>query len=108
MEHDRDMYPSKREVAYLGEKTPSNVFHLHRLIEWFPQSVIFYIFRDPIAVLESEVNKRNKPGYPIKKSNPLYAYGLVGFVLVSWWLGARKALRHRNYTGLVFVSYEIV
>src|SRR3989344_1618223 len=80
--------PDKPHIKHLGEKTPSNIFHVGRILKWFPDATILFIYRNPIDVLKSEVNKGHKPDYPLSKSNPLYAYGLIAYVFTEWLLAS--------------------
>ena len=82
----------EKDIKYIGEKTPLNIFHIRRLFKWFPNAQILFIYRNPIDVLRSEVNKKNKPDYFLAKDNPLYPYGLVVFVFFEWLLAALIAL----------------
>ena len=72
--------------AIAGEKTPSHVFHIKKLLEWFPQARVIQMIRDPRAVLASEIHKDVKPDYPLKKKNLFYNLGLVLAVSCSWYL----------------------
>ena len=98
----------KARIKYLGEKALTNVFHLGKILKWFPDAMILFIYRNPLNVLKSEVNKNLKPDYPFSKSNPLYAYGLIVYVFGYWLLAAMIALfyRARYRNNVVFVSYD--
>lgn len=100
----------KPRLKYLGEKTPSNIFHVGEILGWFADATVLFIYRSPLDVLKSEVNKGHKPDYPLKKSNPLYAYGLVAYVFLEWLLAAVLALahRHRCPNNVVFISYDFM
>lgn len=61
-------------------------------------------------MLKSEVNKRNKPDYPLNKENTLYVYGLVVFVFFEWLLAAviafcNKAMHKDKF---IIISYEFL
>ena len=73
---------NQKKIA--GEKTPSHLYHIPELLEWFPQAKIIHIIRDPRAVLSSEINKDAKPDYPIKKRGFLYNTGLFIYVWLQW------------------------
>jgi len=101
---------NKHNVKYLGEKTPANIFHLCKIFSWFPEAKAVFIFRNPINVLKSEANKERKPDYPIKKSNPLYNFGIILFVFFEWILSSIIALYYRKVMGEAFiiVNYESI
>lgn len=44
----------------LGEKTPGHLNHIPTLLEWFPSAKIIHTFRDPRAILISELKKMRK------------------------------------------------
>ena len=85
-----------------------NIFHVKQLFSWFPDATILFIYRNPIDVLRSEVNKPQKRDYPLRKKNLLYASGLVMFVFFEWLLAAVIALYnnavHKEY--FFVISYE--
>lgn len=78
----------KKRLKYIGEKTPSNVFHVKQLYEWFPDSTMLFLYRNPIDVIRSEVNKDHKPDYPVNRGSVLYASGLVAYVVFVWFVAA--------------------
>ncbi|MEQ9440432.1 MAG: sulfotransferase [Cyclobacteriaceae bacterium] len=67
-----------------GEKTPSNLYQLEKLTDWFPKGKVLHIIRDPRAVFVSQINKKNKPNYPLQKDNPLYKLGIFFYVWTGW------------------------
>ncbi len=46
----------------LGEKTPSHFNYVPTLLEWFPNAKVIQTFRDPRAILVSELKKMRKKG----------------------------------------------
>jgi sulfotransferase family protein len=108
---ERDLMRSgklKKDIKYIGEKTPLNIFHIRKILKWFPDALVLFIYRNPIDVLRSEVNKKRKPDYFLTKNNPLYPYGLVAFVFFEWLLATLIALYNNNVNKNNFfvVSYE--
>lgn len=95
-------------IKYVGEKTPLNIFHTKRLFKWFPDATMLFIFRNPIDVLRSEVNKKNKPAYPLRKGNLFYSCGLMIFVFFEWLLVAVIALYNKaiHKKKFIVISYE--
>ena len=88
-----------------GEKTPSHLYHVDQLVEWFPACRIIHLVRDPRAILLSEVHKRSKPDYFLSKDNPLYSSGLFAWVVSSWWLAIRE---HERYQRMYPQNYLMV
>jgi hypothetical protein len=109
LEHDWHLSGKAIEkVKYIGEKTPVNIFHLNEILGWFPEATILFIFRDPLMVLKSEANKKLKPDYPMKKSNPLYHVGIVVFVFLEWLFAGTIAIHHmkKRKDKLIIIEYE--
>ena len=79
-----------------GEKTPSHLFHVGTLVDWFPECRVIHILRDPRALLLSEMNKDIKPDYFFTKSNPMYNVGLFFWVAVGWWLAIHLHERYEK------------
>ncbi len=46
----------------LGEKTPGHLDYVPTLLEWFPNAKVVHTFRDPRAILISELKKMRKKG----------------------------------------------
>ncbi|MBI5030571.1 MAG: sulfotransferase [Chloroflexi bacterium] len=44
----------------IGEKTPSHFHYIPTLLDWFPDAKIIHTFRDPRAILVSELKKMRK------------------------------------------------
>lgn len=74
----------KHNKTIAGEKTPSHIFHVDELMEWFPSAKVLHIVRNPKAVLASDIKKEVKPDYPLKKTNPFYNIGIFFTVFYSW------------------------
>ena len=79
---DEDRLQQQKIIG--GEKTPSHLFHVKTLMEWFPNAKVIQILRNPKDVLASEVTKKIKPDYPLKKKNFFYNLGLFVSVTFSW------------------------
>ena len=95
----------------LGEKTPSHIFYVSTLLEWFPKAKVIHIIRDPRAVLVSQLNR--KRGYvvksfespPMKYLNPLFVFLEVIHVTAVWLRGASL---HFKYEELYPQNYYLV
>lgn len=46
-----------RGKAIPGDKTPSNLYHVPQLLDWFPNARVIHILRDPRAVFASSMRK---------------------------------------------------
>jgi hypothetical protein len=60
-----ELYAEKRknpmtDGLVLGEKTPSHFNYIPTLLDWFPNAKIIHTFRDPRAILVSELKKMRK------------------------------------------------
>lgn len=107
--HDLNIINKKKKpIKYIGEKTPLNIFHLKKILKWFPDSIILFIHRDPINVLKSEANKENKPDYPINKSNFSYNYSISLYVFIEWLLSSIIAIRYKyiKKNNFFLISYD--
>lgn len=109
VEHDyRRRANGRVDIKYIGEKGGLNIFHIDELLMWYPDAIIFFMYRNPVSVLKSEVNKDLKPDYPLSKSNPLYPYGLAIYVFFLWLFAALAALfyRAKHRENIYLISYE--
>ena len=99
---------NKNLLEYIGEKTPLNIFHLRQLYKWYPDAFILFVYRNPINVMKSAVNKGHRPDYPLKRNNPLYHYGIVVFVFFEWFGSALIALFNKlvHKEKFIVISYE--
>ena len=69
------------------DKTPSHLYHVPALLEWFPDAKIIHTFRDPRAVLASEHIRRSKrmPKTRLfKLISPLYTFLTVVHMTIAW------------------------
>ena len=108
-EHDiRVKGKNKNLIKYIGEKTPLNIFHLRQLYKWYPDAFVLFIYRNPIDVMRSAVNKGHRPDYPLKRNNLLYHYGIALFVFVEWFGSALIALFNKfvHKEKFIIISYE--
>jgi hypothetical protein len=103
---DEDRLQNQKIIG--GEKTPSHLFHVSTLLDWFPNAKVIQIIRNPKDVLASEVTKKVKPDYPLKKKNFFYNLGLFLSVAISWNKAVKLDKRYKaKYPGnYMLVKYE--
>lgn len=81
------VHTESAENVVLGDKTPGNLYHIPKLLEWYPEAKIIHTFRDPRAILASEwVKKRKAVTSNIFLNNffSLYTVIIVFHVTITW------------------------
>lgn len=96
------------EASIPGSKFPLHFHHLPLLKEWFPDSKIIHLTRDPRAVLASEINKSDKPRYNIPEHiSILYGWGLFAYVSMNWlWAVRCHEYYNKKYDDYILIRYE--
>jgi Sulfotransferase family len=93
-----------------GEKTPSHIYDVPTLLEWFPDAKIIHTFRDPRAIYVSNKKKRSKkqnvalPYRLLKQSSVIFEVFLSLNVLVTW---LRIVRLHHRYQQLYAANYYL-
>ncbi|MCB2141257.1 sulfotransferase [bacterium] len=108
-EHDLKLSGKAREqIKFIGEKTPLNIFHLPKLIKWFPEAIFIFIYRDPFNVFKSEANKIEKTDFPLGKTHFFYQFFIMLFVLFEWLAASTIALHYKKSmkSRFIIVGYE--
>ena len=100
--HERTMFRGK-QIG--GEKTPSNLFHIKTILNWFPDARIIHIVRDPRAIFISEINKKEKPDYLLRKNNPFYKFGLFIYVAIQWFFAIEI---HKKVSSKYEINYKMI
>jgi hypothetical protein len=96
------------DKVILGEKAPPNLWHVPKLIEWFPNAKIIHTFRDPRAILTSQwIKKTESPVeyYLFKASSPMYTYMIVLHITFAW---RYAVFLHKRYQRLYFKNYALI
>jgi hypothetical protein len=94
----------------LGEKTPSHIYYVPTLLQWFPNSRVIHTFRDPRGIFASELRvRRQYPlSFPYKKLSRV-GPALFGFVLLQvTYAWSRAARLHTRYKRLYPDSYRLL
>jgi hypothetical protein len=73
----------------LGEKTPSHIYYVPTLLEWFPNSRIIHMLRDPRGVFASELRRRKAeplrfPYKQLHRTGPLFTIFILLQVTYTW------------------------
>jgi hypothetical protein len=105
MEIHGDWQQQKRANAHdnliLGEKTPSHIYHVPTLLEWFPNSRIIHTFRDPRGIFASELRRRRAQptGFPYRqlhRTGPLFTLCILLQVTYAWLRAAKLHFRYER------------
>ncbi len=102
--------PNVRRDAILGDKTPSHLYHVPTMLEWYPEAKVIHTIRDPRAIVASEWMRRKRvhrqwkgdgfwPGRP-------FAWGrTLAHMILAW----RRAERlHGEYERRYPSNYVLV
>ena len=93
--------PVSPAVEVVGDKTGPHLYHVPRLLEWFPQAKVVHTFRDPRAILASESIRRARmarqgKGRPGRQAELLLGRSelavrllVLAYVTVAWLRAAR-------------------
>lgn len=98
----------------LGEKTPTNLYYVPKLIEWYPQAKIIHTFRDPRATFVSAAKRvragswgfRDKlPPIPKMVMAPVLNVVTLAYISRAWFAALRL---HNRYSKRFAGKYEMV
>lgn len=94
----------------LGEKTPSHIYYVPTLLEWFPNSKIIHMFRDPRAIFASELRRRSAsplrfPYRQLHRTGPLFTLYILLQVTYAW---LRASNLHFKYEKLYPDRYYLL
>jgi len=89
----------------IGDKTPGHLYYVPTIVEWFPSAKIIHTFRDPRAVLASQLLRiaERRPGAPQRKhgmSGPVAnkllftKFSVLLYVTLTW---RKAAYLHARY-----------
>lgn len=99
-----------RDQVILGEKTPSHIYYVTTLLQWFPNSRIVHTYRDPRGIFASELRRRkqipfNFPYRQLKKFNLLFTVFILLQVTYAW---LRATKLHFKYNTLYPGRYYLI
>ena len=98
---------SDKNSIIVGEKMPGNLYHIDTLMKWFPDAKIVHTFRDPRAILASELkrlNVNNKPSWFSSLFSSFYNALIVLYISVTWLYAVRL---HRTYSRRYPYNYHL-
>lgn len=94
----------------LGEKTPSHIYYVPTLLEWFPNAKVIHTFRDPRGIFASELRRRKKQAFTfpykqISQLGPLFTLYILLQVTYAW---LRAVRLHFTYEELYPDRYYLL
>ena len=107
---ERDAAWSTAARRITGDKTPGHLYYVPELLRWFPDAKIIHTFRDPRAIVASELKKIVDSGRDERSllGNGLLTIAVVLYITITW-LRARSL--HYRYqraypANYLFSQYE--
>lgn len=95
----------------IGDKTPGHLYFVPQTLEWFPDAKIIHTFRDPRAIVASElkkiVDKRDESGQS-RIARAFRTVVVVMYITVTWLYARRLHYRYlKDYPDNYYLSrYE--
>jgi hypothetical protein len=105
-----ELYADHRGRPIMGEKTPAHIRYVPTLLEWFPQSIIIHMLRDPRAIFVSELRRRKQeatttPYRQLRRLPPLFKLFVLLQVTWAWFESVR---RYHTYKKSYADRYQLV
>lgn len=85
----------------LGEKTPSHIYYVPTIMEWYPNSKVIHTFRDPRGIFASELRRRKAaplrwPYKQLHQTGPVFQIYVLLQVTYAWLRAARLHYRYEK------------
>lgn len=100
--------------AILGDKSGPNLYRVPTLLDWFPDAKIIHTFRDPRAILSSELKVRRRLAKSASNLNPSQVFlklidpvlfvAVVSYITIAWLNAVRL---HHEYRRLYPENYYL-
>lgn len=90
-----------KEIKYISEKTPSNIFVINELLEVFPDAIFINVVRDGRAVLNSHLKVKKR----YKKKNKFAGFNLFS-VCKLWNQSVSLYLQNKDHKNVYNIYYE--
>ncbi len=93
------------DKTILGDKMHSHLYHVPKLMKWFSEAKVIHTFRDPRAIIASQLKRltdRKQGGFYSNITAPLYTSLIVSYIIISW---IRAVRLHYTYKGLYPNNY---
>jgi len=94
-----EVYADHRKRPGIGEKTPAHVRYLPTILQWFPESRIIHMVRDPRAIFISDFRRRweqpvTSPYRELKYSRALFKLYVLLHTTAIWSDNVRRLSRY--------------
>ena len=90
---------SSADRRVVGDKTPGHLYYVPTILQWFPNAKIIHTFRDPRAIMASELKKivdnKESAGRFGSIRRGFRAVSVVIYITVTWLAAVRL---HRRYS----------
>jgi hypothetical protein len=60
-----------QDKLFLGEETPTHIYYLPTIFEWFPEARVVHLLRDPRAIVTAQIEQVKEYGGVTAKLRPL-------------------------------------
>lgn len=105
------------EQLIIGEKTPTHLYYVPTLMEWFPNAKIIHTFRDPRGIFVSTLKRMQEgkwglkakyPSIPDQLINPTILPTTTLFITKTWFDAVRLHLKYKQQYGerYLLVKFE--